>query len=51
MRLTINLDEDLDRQVTDAYLAQLARPHHAKVAAFDVGFSRLQPDATELLPA
>lgn len=39
------------RQVTDAYLAQLARKHHGKVATFDVGFSRLQPDATELLPA
>jgi toxin-antitoxin system PIN domain toxin len=39
------------RQVTDAYLAWLARKHGGKVATFDVGFARLQPDVTELLPA
>lgn len=38
------------RQVTDAFLAQLARKHRGKVATFDVGFARLQPDATELVP-
>lgn len=38
------------RQVTDAYLAQLARKHGGKVATFDVGFARLQPDVTELVP-
>ena len=37
------------RQVTDAFLAQLARQYGGKVATFDVGFARLQPDATELI--
>ncbi|MCC6332928.1 MAG: PIN domain-containing protein [Myxococcales bacterium] len=38
------------RQVTDAFLAQLARVKDGKVATFDSGFHRLQPDATELVP-
>ncbi|GMU63669.1 MAG: ribonuclease VapC [Myxococcaceae bacterium] len=39
------------RQVTDAFLAQLARLKGGKVATFDSGFHRLHPDATEQLPA
>ena len=35
------------RQVTDAFLAQLARSHRGKVATLDAGFARLHPDATE----
>lgn len=38
------------RQVTDAFLAQLARSRGAKVATLDAGFARLHPDATEWLP-
>lgn len=38
------------RQVTDAFLAQLARARGGKVATFDNSFQRLQPDATELVP-
>jgi len=36
-------------QVTDAYLAALARHHGAKVATLDVAFSKLYPDDVELI--
>jgi toxin-antitoxin system PIN domain toxin len=40
------------RQVTDAYLAALARSHPgALLATMDKGLSAAVPDATELLPA
>ncbi len=38
------------RQVTDAYLAQLARHHGGRVATFDKGFAALHPDVVELVP-
>jgi toxin-antitoxin system PIN domain toxin len=38
------------RQVTDAYLAQLARHHRGRVATFDKGFAALHPDVVELVP-
>jgi uncharacterized protein len=39
------------RQVTDAYLAQLARNRRARLATFDEGMAALHPDVAELIPA
>ena len=39
------------RQVTDAYLAEMARVRAAKVATFDLGLAALHPDVAELIPA
>ncbi|MFT4180116.1 MAG: PIN domain-containing protein [Thermomonas sp.] len=39
------------RQVTDAYLASLARRHGGKLATFDQGLAALHPDVVELIPA
>jgi toxin-antitoxin system PIN domain toxin len=38
------------RQVTDAYLAALARHHGGKVATLDSGFAALHDDVVELIP-
>ncbi|PZS20028.1 MAG: VapC toxin family PIN domain ribonuclease [Pseudonocardiales bacterium] len=38
------------RQVTDAYLAALARARGARLATFDRGFAALHPDVTDLVP-
>jgi uncharacterized protein len=38
------------RQVTDAYLAQLARNRRARLATFDEGLAALHHDVAELLP-
>ena len=38
------------RQVTDAYLAQLARANGGTLATFDRGLVALHPDVTELVP-
>lgn len=37
------------RQVTDAYLAQLARVHGGRVATLDRGFAVASPDVAELV--
>lgn len=37
------------RQVTDAYLADLARSRHGSVATFDAGFAATHPDVAELI--
>lgn len=37
------------RQVTDAYLAQLARSHRGRLATFDRGLAELHTDVAELL--
>ncbi|MFT3755407.1 MAG: PIN domain-containing protein [Pseudoxanthomonas sp.] len=37
------------KQVTDAYLATLARKHGGKLATFDQGLAALHPDVVELL--
>lgn len=37
------------RQVTDAYLAELARNHHGKLATFDEGLASLHQDVAILL--
>jgi predicted nucleic acid-binding protein len=39
------------RQVTDAYLAQLARANGGTLATFDRGLVALHPDVAELVPA
>lgn len=39
------------RQVTDAYLAQLARSHNARLATFDRGLAQLHSDVAELVPS
>ena len=39
------------RQVTDAYLAQLARAHDGRLATFDQGLAKLHDDVAELVPA
>jgi toxin-antitoxin system PIN domain toxin len=39
------------RQVTDAYLAQLARAHGGRLATFDQGLAKLHDDVAELVPA
>jgi len=38
------------RQVTDAYLAQLARAHNGRLASFDQGLAKLHNDAVDLVP-
>ncbi|HET9875719.1 MAG TPA: TA system VapC family ribonuclease toxin [Mycobacterium sp.] len=38
------------RQVTDAYLAQLARTHNGRLATFDKGLAQLHSDVAELVP-
>lgn len=38
------------RQVTDSYLAQLARSHEGRLATFDHGLAKLHPDVADLLP-
>lgn len=38
------------RQVTDAYLAGLARAHGGRLATFDRGIAALHPDVAELVP-
>lgn len=38
------------RQVTDAYLAQLARARQARLATFDRGLAALHQDVVELVP-
>ena len=38
------------RQVTDAYLAEMARLRGATVATFDLGLAALHPDVVELIP-
>lgn len=38
------------RQVTDAYLAGLARARKARLATFDQGLAALHPDVTDLVP-
>jgi uncharacterized protein len=39
------------RQVTDAYLAHLARSYSARIATFDQALAKLHPDVAELVPA
>lgn len=38
------------RQVTDAYLAQLARARKSRLASFDQGLATLQHDVVDLVP-
>jgi toxin-antitoxin system PIN domain toxin len=38
------------RQVTDAYLAQLARSHQGRLATFDGGLAALHGDVADLIP-
>ena len=38
------------RQVTDAWLAELARRHRAQLATLDVGLSKLHSDVAFLIP-
>lgn len=38
------------RQVTDAYLAQLARERSGRLATFDEGLAQLHEDVAELVP-
>lgn len=38
------------RQVTDAYLAQLARRHNGRLASFDQGLAKLHDDVVALVP-
>jgi hypothetical protein len=38
------------RQVTDAYLAQLARAHRSRLATFDQAMAKLHDDVAELVP-
>jgi toxin-antitoxin system PIN domain toxin len=38
------------RQVTDAYLADLARTRPGRLATFDAGMAKLHGDVTELVP-
>ena len=38
------------RQVTDAYLAQLARAHGSRLATFDQATAKLHQDVAELVP-
>jgi toxin-antitoxin system PIN domain toxin len=39
------------RQVTDAYLAGLARAHGGRLATFDRGLVAVHPDVADLVPA
>ena len=41
---------DGHRQVTDAYLAALARAHDGRLATFDRALAALHPDVVELVP-
>jgi uncharacterized protein len=38
------------RQVNDAYLAQLTRHHHARLATFDLAMAKLHSDIVDLIP-
>jgi uncharacterized protein len=38
------------RQVTDAYLAQLARSRHGRLATFDQALAKLHHDVADLVP-
>lgn len=38
------------RQVTDAYLAQLARANRGRIATFDQGLAKLHDDVADLVP-
>ncbi len=38
------------RQVTDAYLAYLARAHRSRLATFDEGMAKLHHDVVDLVP-
>ena len=38
------------RQVTDAYLAQLARSHRSRLATFDQAMAKLHHDVVDLVP-
>lgn len=38
------------RQVTDAYLAHLARSRADRLATFDQGFAKTHPDVVDLIP-
>jgi uncharacterized protein len=38
------------RQVTDAYLAQLARSHRSRLATFDQAMANLHDDVADLVP-
>ncbi len=38
------------RQITDAYLASLARAHHERLASFDAGLAAAHPDVATLVP-
>ena len=38
------------RQVTDAYLAQLARVHNSRLATFDQALAKLHQDVADLVP-
>lgn len=38
------------RQVTDAYLAALARQHEGRLATFDQGLAKLHADIADLVP-
>jgi uncharacterized protein len=38
------------RQVTDAYLAQLARAHGSRLATFDQAMAKLHKDVADLVP-
>jgi uncharacterized protein len=38
------------RQVTDAYLAHLARHRGARIATLDIGLAAVHPDVAELVP-
>jgi uncharacterized protein len=38
------------RQVSDAYLAELARQHEGRIATLDKGFAALHADVAELVP-
>ena len=38
------------RQMTDAYLAQLARAHGSRLATFDQAMAKLHHDVAELVP-
>jgi uncharacterized protein len=38
------------RQVTDAYLAHLARSRKGRLATFDQGLAQLRDDVTDLVP-
>jgi toxin-antitoxin system PIN domain toxin len=39
------------RQVTDAYLAELARANRGRLASFDEGLTKLHKDVADLVPA